>query len=462
MQTKNDALIQWLSKSDDFYLSDKIEIKDIPNAGRGVVLTNGEIKKNEVIISIPGSHQINFHNVLYHISKFNPNIHVNNVTYNRNEEENTLSYDDKDPRYNLYGIFTTEFLLELNSFQLLSLYIIAEWCILPQYGNNGISSFWKPFFDVWPTEEELKSIPALWNCSKQSKYKKLLSFLSESSLSHMRKVCNLIETDWNKIEPVLIQWLNLQLSETLQIESLYEKFLHIYFIINSRCLYAEIPLKHHDTSSKFTLVPYVDFLNHADEMDIYCYPKMDNYEHPGSSIGQFVIRGGSYTYKIQNEQILFNYGPHSNDSLLNEYGFTLTKNKWNYINISKVIKDLIGTDETMVKYLKDTDYWGDYTINYEDISYRTFVALSLYVTKDYKRIDKLMLGYISEDFFNNKIKKFTLELLQKLLYEIKEQKSCLLENNENDTTEFCIANMSNIYDGYIIILAKNIEQRSAS
>ncbi|SMN20879.1 similar to Saccharomyces cerevisiae YDR198C RKM2 Ribosomal protein lysine methyltransferase, responsible for trimethylation of the lysine residue at position 3 of Rpl12Ap and Rpl12Bp [Maudiozyma saulgeensis] len=450
MHKEIDQLISWLQQSNDFYLNEKVAVKNIPNEGKGIVLLDGQIRRNEIVISIPSTHQINFNSVLYHISKFNSNINVPHITHS-GEEQDKISHMYDEPRVKAYNIFTTESLLKMSSFQLLSLYILAEWIFLPKWSSNTIDSYWKPFFNVWPKIDDLKSIPAIWENSNISQYKLLLPFLTSDSENHCQRLNNLISHDWAVIQPILEEWL-LLFDIQYNIEDVYEDYLHVYFIINSRCLYSEIPLKKEDIASKFTLVPYVDFINHSAEMDRFCFPKIE-YTHANiSDVGQFVIRGGPYTYKIPNEQILFNYGPHSNDFLLNEYGFTLPTNSWNYLDITYIINDIIGNDNDVTKYLKTNDYWGEYTINQDGFNYRATVALSLFVTKDYQRVDKLILGYMSEDYFANKIVNITTEILNNLLLEYQQKNDALINLDTYNETDPCFYNLSNIYKGHVDML----------
>ncbi|CAB4255001.1 similar to Saccharomyces cerevisiae YDR198C RKM2 Ribosomal protein lysine methyltransferase, responsible for trimethylation of the lysine residue at position 3 of Rpl12Ap and Rpl12Bp [Maudiozyma barnettii] len=450
MHEEIDELVSWLQQSKDFYLNEKVAVRNIEKAGKGIVLLDGKIRRNEIVISVPSTHQINFNSVLYHISMFNRNIDVPSVIYSDDEQNETL-YTDDDPRVKAYDIFTTESLLELSSFQLLSLYIIAEWKLLPKWSNDTIDSYWTPFFNVWPKINDLKSIPAIWQNSNLSKYKTLLSYLTSDSENHCKRLTSLISHDWIIMKPIIEQWLRL-FDIQYNIDEIYEDYLHIYFIINSRCLYAEIQLKKDDVASKLTLVPYVDFINHSTEIDSFCYPKIE-YTHANiTGAGQFVIRGGPYTYETPNEQILFNYGPHSNDFLLNEYGFTLPENNWNYLDVSFILKDFISTDTDVTDYLKTNDYWGEYTINLDGFNYRAIVALSLFITKDYKRVGKLILGYISEDYFLNKIKDITLDILNNLLMEFQQKMDSLIMLDIYVETDPCFYNLLNIYKGYVDLL----------
>lgn len=443
-------LIEWLQKSDRFVFSDKIQVSNIAGEGRGITLVHGEVRRNEIIISIPSDYQINFYTVLHHISIFNKKIGTGDDS-DHTISEHTID-SQIDPRCKAYSIFTREFLVQLNSFQLISLYILIEWILLPDWSNGQIESFWKPFFDVLPNADDLKSIPTLWNCSKVIQRKNLIELLPASSRNHMDRISELVSTDWHMISSPLQELLSIFPSNGYDINSLYEKYLHIYFIINSRCLHANIDIKKEDPLSQFTLVPLVDFINHSDQMDTYCYPKINYMEKTNCGIGQFVIRGGPYTFKSKHEQILFSYGPHSNDFLLNEYGFTLETNQWDFIDISEVMCDAIVQDAKMVEYLKSNDYWGDYTINKEGISYRAFVAVSLYTTKDYSRIDKLIAGFISEDFFVPKIKQNVRNILQSQLDVFDEMMKKIDDLEPLDLNDFCIYNIKNIYRGYMNIV----------
>lgn len=451
MNNETKKLIDWLQQSKDFYLSDKIEVRDIEKAGKGIVLAQGQIRNNEILISIPSSYQINFNTVLYHISKFNKDICFTNITIDHETEELPILLDD--PRSILYNVFQNDTICGLTSFQLISLYVLMEWKLLPELTHGTIISFWQPFFDVWPVLDDLKSIPALWKTSRISPYKHLLPFLTNTSKVHCERISNLILKDWEILSPIIKQWMELS-NIRYTIDEIYEIYLHIYFIINSRCLYAEVPLKKDDRTSKFTLVPYVDFINHSEEMDRYCYPKTDYAHNDGSGLGQFVIRGGSYTYKTIGEQILFNYGPHSNDFLLNEYGFTLGKNCWDTIDISTIVQDMIiqKNDIKMMELLKKNGYWGEYMINHGGFNYTSIVAISLYATNDYDRVGKLILGYLTEDYFLPKIKPLMTEMVDDLINKYITQKEDLINLNISSDTDSCVYNLLNIFKGYINIL----------
>lgn len=487
MKTKILNLLKWLKNSDQFQFSDALEVIDTGESGRGVYLVKSKkLKKNDTLISIPSSYQLNFHTVLYHISKFNKSISIPGITVNE-ENNSTTSVNfsqDQDPRYKAYSMLSQEFILQLSSFQLLALYILAEWVLLSHWVNhNNIStdnkpivSFWQPFFDVWPTSSELGSIPAIWNCQKNNKssmiFNTLINFLPYASQRHMEKISKLVCDDWNTIFPIIKKWNEIYPLIPLTNDDLFNTFLEIYFIINSRCLYCEIPIKKNSEDeilSNFTMVPLVDFLNHSDKTDFYCYPYVNRFKKDDiSGIGQFEIRVGDYEYNQLGEQVFLNYGAHSNDFLLNEYGFVLKENYWNFIDISEqIIKLLHGKvsnlDEqrNLIQFLKENEYWNDYTLNKDGISYRTLIVLSLIVTKDFDRVAKFMNGYISEDFFFPKIKETLQNLLKEVLFDSIKKINDLekLFKNTNDVViSLCCRNIIMIYKDYIGILQVHINK----
>lgn len=487
METKISNLLKWLKNSDQFEFSDALEVIDGGESGRGVYLAKSvKLKKNDTLISIPSSYQLNFHTVLYHISKFNKSISVPGITAN-DENNSTLSEcssQDQDPRYKAYSMLSQEFILQLSSFQLLALYILAEWTLLSNWVNHNniptgakpISSFWQPFFDVWPTSSELRSIPAIWKCQRNNEnfmiFDTLIKFLPYASKSHMDRISKLVCDDWNTIFPIIEKWKKIYLLNSVTDNDLFDKFLEIYFIINSRCLYCEIPVKKGSEEgilSNFTMVPLVDFLNHSDKTDFYCYPYVNNFKKDKiSGIGQFEIRVGDYEYNQLGDQIFLNYGAHSNDFLLNEYGFVLKENCWDFIDISKQIIELlhdkvsnIDEQRNLIQFLKENEYWNDYTLNRDEISYRTLIVLSLIVTKDFDRVAKFMNGYISEDFFLPKIRETLQNLLKEVLSDSINKLNALekLNKDTNDTViSYCCRNIIVIYKNYIDILQVHMDK----
>lgn len=458
MDDKISSLLEWLRQDDEFYLNECVEIKDTVQSGRGVYLDCGELKLNTPIVSIPGDYQLNKVSVLSHISHFNNAIQgsIGNTPIKDASDYYNQTNDD-DPRYKAYKLLTTSFLEKLSSFQLLSMYILAEWFLLPHWSNGKITSFWKPFFECWPTNEELSTIPTIWALSDNPLTKELLNHLPETSKTHVNRISTLVSKDWEVLQNIFEVWSTLHACPTNDnmygMDEIFNFFLRIYFTINSRCLYAEIPGNGDDTASNFTLVPYVNFFNHTVDPDVHCYPRVKYMKKGKCGIGKFEIYCGRYSYKDLDEQLYLNYGAHSNDFLLNEYGFLISNNHWNNLDISKELKCILAKSPETVAFLKEWDYWDDYTISVEDISYRIIIALSHLTTRDNRKVTNLINGYMSEDYF----RKENYRILKNLLEQLKLNSiSKITQLNKltpyDDLTTLYVRNIANLYEDEIEII----------
>lgn len=446
---KISRLLEWLNGSGKCYVNPKIEVFEDPLVGRGIRLGNGMLTKNEVLISIPSSHQLNFHTVLHWIAKFNKNIFTNdNISIG---EAATELFDDQgqeDPRIKAYGIFNQEELTDFNSFQLLCLFILAEWILLPNWSNGTITSWWKPFFDIFPTDDELRSIPTKWSLVRSDKNASiLLESLPTASSEHKKRISQLLLADWNAVRGFLKKWTEEFTHSTIGMDELFSHFVHIYFVINSRCLYMEIPLKT-DVKDYFTMVPFVDYLNHTNKASLHCYPEINKLKRNVYGLGEFSIRVGNHQYEKAGEELFLNYGAHSNDFLLAEYGFTTLCNEWNFIDLTPEFCNMF-TDPKDITFLDNLGYWKDFTISKGEISYRILVAVSLLVHRDHRKTERFALGYITEEYFEPETSSVINSLLRELEFQYMSKIDRISEIQDDD---WCKRNLLNLYEGYIEIL----------
>lgn len=446
MNNKVGDLIEWLERSEHFFMSDNIGIVESELSGRGIYLLNHQIRKNDTIISVPSTHQINFYTVLYHISKFNSDLNIENITYNH---DNDTIADLKDPRWKAYKIFNKNSLFSMTSFQIITLFILAEWILLPIWSNNTIKSFWLPFFNIFPTKKEFRCIPTLWNIFPKSQNQKLFEHLPSYTKNGALDILKRIRHDWACISPILNEWnLYFHDKEIIDMEIQFVEFVHIYFIINSRCLYTEIPLKS-DVADNFTMVPVVDFLNHSTIVNMHCYPEMNSFKKSGYGIGQFNIKCGEIQYSKKGEEIFLNYGAHSNEFLLNEYGFIADNNEWNFIDISSEVEKMI-THSQDIDFLKEYDYWSGYTIDYNDVSFRTNVAIALVGCNNLELVKKLLMGCISEEYFNPIIKPIISKLIHNMIEDCHKKINIVKELSDVDA--LCKNTVLRLYQDYLKIL----------
>ncbi|CAK7901362.1 ribosomal lysine N-methyltransferase 2 [[Candida] anglica] len=364
MDKRIENLLQWINNTVDetyepsthSYISPKTIVKDDAEWGRGICATE-PVRTKELIIRIPPSFLLNYTTVLKHICRHND---ANNLEDPHYLKVYIPPTEVKDEFTKIYSFMNVEDLTNLSSFQLLSLYITFE-------SQRQESSFWKPFLDMLPPISDFVSVPLTWHVLKVPQWEKLFDSLPESTRKHAEKTIQRFESDYetvcsllkSKIEPnTTTTTINDDTSLLLPIDL----FLWAWMCINSRCLYMDMPQKKNN-SDNFTMSPYVDFLNHS--CDDQCSLKID-------STGFQVFTGVSYK---PGDQIFLSYGPHSNEFLLCEYGFMLNENKWNDLDVSSYILKALTAQQ--VSYLKENDYFGDYTINVDSgPSFRTEIALA--------------------------------------------------------------------------------------
>ncbi|KAK6199966.1 uncharacterized protein RJT21DRAFT_37898 [Scheffersomyces amazonensis] len=390
------SLLEWIKNTNDeqlkpsshSYISSKLEVKDYGiNGGRGINATSN-INRSELILRIPPSFLLNTNTVITHISKYNDSIKLSEPYY-------TSLYT---PYNNLSDKFTKVYeslcltdLLNLTSFQLLSLYI----CLEKQRGEN---SFWKPFIDMLPDISDFKYTPLIWKVNQVSNYEKLLLLLPKSTKQHTDNVYKRFMNDYEIVE-------NLLHKKDFKNYITIELFLWSWMCINSRCLYMTLP-QSKTSADNFTLAPYVDFLNHSCEDQ--CSIKVDG-------LGFQVFTTNSYS---KDQQLYLSYGPHSNDFLLCEYGFVLPyENKWNDINISNFILPLL--DNNQIDFLKDNDYYDNYTLTAQGISFRTEVALAVLQEQNpqsSRKLQALLNGISDGSVYKYKSDLLLIEILEKIIH----------------------------------------------
>ncbi|CCH41620.1 SET domain-containing protein 4 [Wickerhamomyces ciferrii] len=397
-EEKLDNLLQWLLPSTTkTSISEKIQVKETQGSGRGIYATS-DIKPNLPIITIDHSYLLNYTTIVAHIfswgsrNKSLPDVYKNIKVPPAENEDHITS---------LYKEFTLEELGALSSFQIMSLFLELE-------SSRGKESWWDPFIQMLPTINDFLTSPFLWQI--QGKYE-LIEKLPKSTQKHSLKMFNRFESDFKAVKTLL------ETHNASKDIINHDKFVLYWMCINSRCLYMEIPQKK-TTSDNFTMAPYVDFINHS--TNDQCKLKIDR-------TGFHVITTSNYK---ENDELYLSYGPHSNEFLLCEYGFHLSNNEWNDLDITEEVIDLMNDDQ--IEYLKKVGYYGDYTINKQNVSFRTDVALAVLQERDdltiNRRLSALLNGISDGSFYKRRSKQILINILEK----VKEDLERNLDLNSQD------------------------------
>ncbi|ODV85205.1 hypothetical protein CANARDRAFT_176169 [[Candida] arabinofermentans NRRL YB-2248] len=349
---KFERLVSWLdgrvpgSNTPKSSISPKLSVKDDPQQGRSIYAST-QIQKHEPLITIPHSFMLNYISILAHLSKWNSGLKVKGLNYGQiyvPEQENDIYTA-------IYEKLIPDQVLNLSSFQLVSLYLVLE-------KKRGDASYWKPFIDVLPEVDELKAIPFTWKVKDPEN--SFYSLLAPSVLKRSNEQYDKFNKDYNVV-------CDLTGSDPDNDIITKPDFLWAWLCCNTRCLYMTLPSKLNKTvEDNFTLVPFVDFINH--NLDDSCSVDI-------SASKGFVVDSGETTYE-ENTQVFFSYGAHGDDFLICEYGFMFEPelNYWNYIDLSPYIMNSLKDEHK--QFLEKESYLGDYTATKSELSFRTEVALA--------------------------------------------------------------------------------------
>lgn len=259
--------------------------------------------------------------------------------------------------------------------------------------------------DVFPFDEEPVSDELInagtWT---QTFCRHLLQALPLQSKKLVRAVRTRFEKDWSRIchlretncdvlaEPALLSS-DPELARSIVRSISLDTFLWAWLCVNSRCVF--LPLGLSDHADNFTLAPMLDMANHTQDPALECkvrYAKDGGLElcapsqeqRNGADIGSRGLMPG--------DECFITYGPHSDDSLLSEYGFVLPAeltylldaktggetgvmekrwrgNRYAEVCLDREVEAFLNDppDNPEGRYkrelLQNRGYWGDYTVH---------------------------------------------------------------------------------------------------
>ncbi|KAF2709686.1 SET domain-containing protein [Pleomassaria siparia CBS 279.74] len=274
---------------------------------------------------------------------------------------------------------------------------LAGFLALNYADKNSGHRLWQ---DVWPSQEELKTIlPIHWS----GKVQHLLPHASKVLLSNQRTK---LEKDWTDLR--------------LSLPSITKDlFTYTWLIVNTRTFYWEypdLPKAHIRLPKKraqltaddcYAMCPFMDYFNHS---DVGCDPKND-------AKGYSVIADRDYK---AGEEVCVSYGSHTNDLLLVEYGFTLATNKCQSLPLDHVILPLLSSAQVAI--LKEDGFYANYTLmssSSPTICHRTQAVLRL-ICLPSRRYSAFVSGTDEGAVEQPKIDKYLLGLMEGYAREVME------------------------------------------
>lgn len=185
-----------------------------------------------------------------------------------------------------------------------------------------------------------------------------------------------------------------------------KSFLHKWLIVNTRTFYWTVPgaKKLPIPDDCMALNPFADYFNHADEGCKVEYGPM----------GFKIFADRVYE---KDEEIYISYGSHSNDFLLVEYGFILSENKWDELQLDHIILSELSTKQR--DQLEGVGFLGKYVLDQNTVCHRTQVALRLFCLP-LKKWYRFVNGEDDTEFDQHKADQVLLKLLTKYEYQAKD------------------------------------------
>lgn len=381
MPDKLQALTNWLDSNGGNTIAGSVRADVTSYGGRGL-FANGSIEKGTQLIKISHQCLMNFSTVMAHITSWRGDGHV------VNKSRLPRCHGEGDSITTLYAKMDIARLQSLSSFQIVTMFIYLE-------SKRGTKSWWFPFIDSLPPMTDFDQSPLVWKLHDDHRLKSL----PRSTSIHCDKMLERFSRDYTTVQSFV---------DGLDIDR--ELYLWTWFCVNSRCLYMEID-EGHDKDDNFTLAPFVDLINHSPRDQ--CVLKIDH-------TGFHVLTSTSYA---EDDELYLSYGPHSNEFLLCEYGFMLDTNPWNDVDVTSKITPML--DSTQVEFLKSKGYYGDYTMTFEDISFRIEVALAVIIEDDSRmeqnrRLNALLNGVSDGSYYKRRSNTILLALLEALEQELED------------------------------------------
>ncbi|CAF1008062.1 unnamed protein product [Rotaria sordida] len=146
-----------------------------------------------------------------------------------------------------------------------------------------------------------------------------------------------------------------------------QDFQWAYYTINTRCVHFDMNISSKDQDDNLCLIPYLDFVNHSIEPNT-----ISKYNSLTNSYDIYTIKSINL-----NEEITFIYNPHSNVDLFIEYGFILSVNPYNQLNIEYQLEQILSNKQ--IEIIKSFNYWNSldlYSSN-NDISWTIIKSIEL-------------------------------------------------------------------------------------
>ncbi|KXX80905.1 Ribosomal lysine N-methyltransferase set11 [Madurella mycetomatis] len=231
------------------------------------------------------------------------------------------------------------------------------------------TSKYAPWTAVIPSHDSIiSSLPLSWEPA-------LHPYLPKPARSLLGKQQSKFDRDWTAVQQHLVPALPASQASSLT----RQRFLYAWLLVNTRTFY-------HETSRTARLLPKDDRM--------VLQPVADLFNHADGGC-EVAFTPGSFTITADREyrpgeEVCICYGRHPNDFLLVEYGFVLTRNRWDEACIDDAV--MPEFDDAQREALEEQGFWGKYVLDERTVCYRTQVAVRLLCVGDVE----VWKGFVAE------------------------------------------------------------------
>lgn len=244
----------------------------------------------------------------------------------------------------------------LTTHQLLACWL-AQWRAAP---TPRPSSRWSAFFDSLPASFD--TVPLTWAVGGDTH---LVAALPAPLAERVSNMASRFHADWDRIRALDHSfqqeiWTCLAAGAPPAVQQ--ADYLWGWLCVNSRCVYMDLHYARHDDN--FTLAPLLDMANHTPVPGRECkvrFSGKDGLELLAPSDGLAL-----------GDEVCITYGPHSNATLLAEYGFVLPPdacggadwpgNPHSEVNVDDAVAQLVHAQGEVGEWkqhiLQEQGYWG--------------------------------------------------------------------------------------------------------
>ncbi|KAI0646989.1 SET domain-containing protein [Trametes meyenii] len=361
-----ERLLKWLSQKHGMDTDSlRVEPKEIPGAGRGLVATE-TIPPSAMLFKVPAAALMNVKTM----SPLYPNIRPG----------------------------------KLSGIQLVSMHLLLH---KPAGDNDSLDDAFGPYMSTLP--RDFSSHPLSWFVRRQlgtedPRTSYLLDHIPPGTWQSVIKLSERFWKDWEAVADVVKDSPSvlarstrqeLRAAKGIETERLLLDYLWAWLNVNTRCIFYRTRHRRSDPDN-FTLCPILDFANHGvGRTQIFPVINSEAWGAPAplAKAEPYAFFGSSDQTVAKGEELLLKYGSHSNNFLFTEYGFVNALSEGSVLNgdqsgevdVQDLVEELLEkagpAKDAIKKTLECSQYWGEWTLDRSSTSaapsWRLIAALRL-------------------------------------------------------------------------------------